>query len=507
MSKAKFALAAFVWLIILAVGAMLYRLWWVPAKDQQQRQAEAEVVAQTSGTSNYKHHVKLGLDGFSGYAILRSDEMASQLRAHGIKLETVDDGADYGKRLAGLADGSLHLAAFPIDALLKASQAKNALPATIIAIIDETRGADALVAYRAKFPNIDSLNSTDTKFVLVGDSPSETLLRVLMHDFKLEQVKTSSIVSVKDSASVLARYRAAAPAGNEVFVTWEPIVSQLLENDQMHVLVDSSRQSGYIVDALVASRDFLVKNETVVRQIVEAYFRALHAYNDPQRLEELVIRDAQAASAPVTAVQAKRLVNGIAWKNTQENLAHFGLRTANVSHVEDMIDRIKRVLTDTGGLSADPTGGDSKRLFFEAILREIQASGFHPGIQPEEIRQAASLVELTDEHWKKLEPVGTISVPPLVFARGQATLSEASHSILDELAEKLSSWPQYYVLVRANVGSRGDMSINRRIADQRVQSVLQYLQSKGVPVAKLKSVPGEILDNMSVSFVFGQLPY
>ena len=190
MSKAKFALASFVWLIILAVGAMLYRLWWVPAKDQQQRQAEAEVVAQTSGTSNYRHQVKLGLDGFSGYAILRSDEMASQLRGHGIKLETIDDGADYGKRLAGLADGSLHLAAFPIDALLKASQAKNALPATIIAIIDETRGADALVAYRAKFPNIDSLNSTDTKFVLVGDSPSETLLRVLMHDFKLEQVTT-----------------------------------------------------------------------------------------------------------------------------------------------------------------------------------------------------------------------------------------------------------------------------------------------------------------------------
>ncbi len=507
MSKAKIALASFVWLVILAVGATLYRMWWVPAKVEQQRQAEAEVIDKTSGTSNYKIHVKIGLDGFSGYAVLRSDEMASQLRGQGIKLEPVDDGADYARRLAALADGSLHLAAFPIDALLKASQESKSLPATIVALIDETRGADALVAYKSKFPNLDALNSVETKFVLIGDSPSETLLRVLMHDFKLEQITNASMSTVKDSASLLAKYRSATPGGNEVFITWEPIVSQLLENDQMHVLVDSSRQSGYIVDALVASRDFLVKNEPVVRQILEAYFRSLHAYRDPASLEQLVMRDAQAGGSAVTKQQAQRLVQGIVWKNTQENFAHFGLRTANVPHIEDIIDRIKRVLTDTGGLPSDPTGSDSKRLFFETVLREIQASGFHPGMAPEEVRHEAKLVELTDEQWKKLEPVGTISVPPLVFARGQATLSEASFSVLDELADKLASWPQYYVLVRANVGSRGDAQLNRRIANERVQSVLQYLQSKNVSAVRLKSVPGDVLDNMSVSFVFGQLPY
>lgn len=507
MSKAKIVLASLVWLLILTIGVMLYRLWWVPSAQKKQQQAQEEVLDATSGTSGYKHHLKLGLDGFSGYAILRSDEMSRQLRTLGIKLDSVDDGADYAKRVAGLMDGTLQLAAFPIDALLKASQQKSVLPATIVAIIDETRGADALVAYKAKYSNLDALNSPETKFVLVGGSPSETLLRVLMHDFKLDQVTARSMVAVTDAKELLKRYRAATPGGSEVFVTWEPLVSQLLENDQMHVLVDSSRQSGYIVDALVASRDFLVKNEPVVRQVLECYFRALYSFSDREKLQELVVRDAALTGSPVTATQAKRLVEGIAWKNTQENFAHFGLRAESLPHVEDLIDRIKRVLMDTGGLQSDPTSGESRRLFFEQSLRELQASGFHPGITPEEVRSEIKLVALTAEQWEHLQPVGTLSVPPLVFFRGQAKLTDASHATLDELVEKLSSWPQYYVLVRGNVGSRGDIEINRGIAHQRVEHVLQYLLSKGIPQERMRAMPGEVLDDMSVSFVFGQVPY
>ncbi len=96
--------------------------------------------------------VKLGLDGFSGYALLRSSELAGQLRSASIKLEPVDDGANYVERMNALADGRLQMAAFPIDALITAAANRKVLPATMIAIIDETRGADALLAYRERFP-------------------------------------------------------------------------------------------------------------------------------------------------------------------------------------------------------------------------------------------------------------------------------------------------------------------------------------------------------------------
>ncbi len=507
MSKAKIFLASVVWLIILSIGVFLYRLWYVPTVAKQQEQQQAEILEQTSGNSNYKHRLAIGLDAFSGYAILRSDALQQQLRSQQIKVDLVDDGADYGQRLDDLSSGKLQMAAFPIDALLKTCQRTGSLPVTIVALIDETRGADALVAYKSKYANVDALNTPGTQFVLVGDSPSETLVRVLMHDFQLDQVKDSSFARVASEKEVLARYKQATPQSSEVFVTWEPMVSELLENDQLHVLIDSSAQSGTIVDALVVSRDYLIKNEPVVRSVLESYFRALYSYGERSQLMELVRRDASDQGAHLTAEQTERLVDGIVWKNTQENLAHFGLRSAAVTHIEDMIDRIKRVLMETGGLAADPTGGDSSKLFNEQALRDLQGAGFHPGVSPESVREDVALPNLTEPQWLKLVPVGTAQVPPLIYARGTARLTESSQAKLDELVENLKSWPNYYVMIRGNASTVGNAEANRTLAQQRAAAALEYLLSKGVPAARFRAMEGELSGQTSVTFVLGQTPY
>ncbi len=344
-----------VWLVILTIAVLLYRLWWKPTSEAKQQQQQQEVIDATSSSHSYQHTIKLGLDAFSGYALLRAPELTSQLRKAKIKLETVDDGANYVERMNALADGRLQMAAFPIDALLSAAATRKILPATVVAIIDETRGADAILAYKERFPNIDSLNRGDTRFILVGGSPSETLFRVLLHDFKLDQVSPKSIVSVASGDEVFKRYRNATPGGNEVFVTWEPYISQMKNNEAMSVLLDTSKQSGYIVDALVVSRDFLIKNEPVVKQVLEEYFRALYNANEKNQLVDIVEADAKATGSPITRAQAMDLVKGIQWKNTQENFAHFGLVPSAVPQVEDMIDRVKRVLMETKAFPSDVT--------------------------------------------------------------------------------------------------------------------------------------------------------
>ncbi len=383
MSKAKIFLACMVWLVVLSIGAVLYRLWYVPTVAKQQEQKQKEVLDATSGESNYSQHIKIGMDGFSGYAILRSLDFNQQLRSHGIKAEPADDGADYDKRLAGLASGELQLAAFPIDALLKASAKAKSMPATIIAVIDESRGADAVVAYKDRYPSVESLNTADTRFVLVAGSPSDTLTRVLINSRFFSNVTPQSIVGVPNEKELVARYRKATAGGNEVFVTWEPVVSDILKNEQMKVVFDSNEQSGYIVDTLVVSRDYLIKNESAVRTVLECYFRTLYTLNNDleagaerrMKLKELVRSDAKDAGTVLEKEQVERLVNGIVWKHTQDNFAHFGLGGV-ATHIEDMIDRVRRVLVDTKGLEADPTQGDSSRLFTQKVLRDLQASDF-----------------------------------------------------------------------------------------------------------------------------------
>jgi ABC-type nitrate/sulfonate/bicarbonate transport system substrate-binding protein len=507
VSKTKIALAAFVWLFVLAVGVGIWKLVLQPAQKAEQAKEEEikekEKIDSTQGTSRYQHELTLGLDAFSGYAVLRSQEFRDQLSGHGIRLSTNDDAADYSKRMDQLESGSIQFAAFPIDALIKVCSERNKLPVTIIALIDETRGADAMVAYKSRFPDVDALNSANTKFVMVGDSPSETLTRVVMKDFDLAKLSANPFRKVDSPEKIMASYQAAAPTTDEVYVTWEPYVSQLLENDAMHVLVDSSKFTGYIVDSFVVSRDYLVKQPQVVEQVLDSYFRSMNAFRDPQKLKRLVLDDAKQTGSKLTEAQADRLLAGIRWKNTLENYAHFGLKEDRVVHIEDMIGRIMSVLVSTKGIERDPTGGQFPKLFFDKALAKLKSDNFLP---EELVRSDGELKELSEEQWTSLTPVGTLIVPELVFARGTARLSEASKQTLDELAKKLLTWPAYYIKVEGNAASGGNEAANLALAKERADAAVDYLKMRGISAARMKSVAGKV-GQSRVAFILGELPY
>ncbi|MCY2975559.1 MAG: phosphate ABC transporter substrate-binding/OmpA family protein [Planctomycetota bacterium] len=507
MSISKIVLVAFVWLALLSVGVGVWKLFVQPEQQARETERKKEQDQQsldaTKGTSRYQYDLACGLDAFSGYAVLRSPDFRDQLARQGIRMEMVDDNADYAKRMDALESGEIQLAAFPVDALLKISAQRNRLPATIIAIIDETRGADGMLAYKQRYPDVDSLNSPDTRFVLVGDSPSETLTRVVMHDFDLSRLSKDPMQRVASADAIIQAYRKATPSTNEVFVTWEPFISQLLENDQLHVLVDSSKFTGYIVDAIVVSRDFLLKEQEVVEKILESYFRSMNAFRDPAQMKELVLADAKLTNTSLTSAQADRLLKGIQWKNTQENYAHFGLRAEKVVHIEDILGRISSVLVSSGGIEKDPTDGQFSRLFFDRPLAKLQSTNFLP---EEVIRQEQQLVELSESQWSTLVPVGTLSVPELVFARGTANLSEVSRTVLDELAEKLRSWPAYYLRVEGNASSSGNIEANLSLAARRAEATVEYLKALGIPAARMKSVSGKA-GQSRVVFTLGELPY
>ncbi len=114
-----------------------------------------------------------------------------------------------------------------------------------------------------------------------------------MQDFDLSRVASGSMERVSSPKELMSVYRQSTPASDKVFVVWEPFVSELLRNDQMHVLVDSSRFTGYIVDTLVVSRDFVLKHEEDLVVILQAYFRALYAYRDAAKMKAWLIADAK----------------------------------------------------------------------------------------------------------------------------------------------------------------------------------------------------------------------
>ena len=515
MSKGKLLAASIVWLLILVIGVVTWKVFFAPAVEVSQAERERQQAEEArqqrdlemrrgGSNSRYRSQVVIALDGFSGYVVLRSDEFADELRNQGIKLQLVDDGANYAERLAALRRGETDLAVFTIDALVKTCAESGQLPATIVALIDETVGADAIVTYRDTFPTVDSLNGPETKFVLTPDSPSETLARVVMSRFRLDALGPDPFVKAESADDVFQRYKAARPVDKLAYVVWEPVVTQMLQNDRMHVLVDSSRFPSAIVDVLVASDDYIAKNRDTVLQVVKTYLHVNYLYQKQDRRIELVIKDAAASGTQLTRDEATRLVEGVWWKNTQENLAHFGIRRGtNLTHLEDMIAGVTQVLLESHSIPSDPADGHPNYLYNDSIMNDL--ADFQPGVDEEMIR-GTEMPALSDDQWGSLVEVGTARTPSLVFARGTARLTERSRSILDELVGALQT-TRYYVIVRGNASQRGNMEANKKLAEERARQVERYLVEHGVDRDRIRAIGVQPSGSTSVSFVLGELPY
>lgn len=515
MSKGKLVAVCLMWLMLIGIGTVTWKLLFQPAREQAKQEAieqaeqaaaeeELKQLASAGSPSRYKHTINFQLDSFSGYAVLRSDTFKSELARLGIRVNLNDDGADYTARLAALKSGEAQMAAFTIDALIKTSSQMGETPATIITLIDETTGADAIVAYKDKFPDMDALNDANAKFILTPDSPSETLARVVMSRFNLEQMGSAPFIESTDASEVFKRYKNSKPGDSVAYVLWEPYVSQVLANPATHVLADSSQFPSTIVDVIVASRDFVLKQPDVVRDVVKAYLTSVYQYRDRQKLLALVMADAKATGSPLTNEQAANLVDGIWWKNTQENLAHMGLLpNKSLPYLEDMIANLTGVLLTTGAIDADPVDGQANYWFYSKVFQQLQ--DFHPGESLESVRDI-QLPALSDAQWGELTSIGTAKVPTLIFPRGTDTLTERSRSILDSLVDDLNS-TRLYVSILGDASTKGNLDQNKKLAERRAQVAQDYLIAKGVNKNRIRAVGSVPSGKTSVTFKLGQLPY
>ena len=206
--------------MIFAVGAVAYRFFVYDTAVKKEAEEKVNTTLITGTQSRYDHRLDLSLDAFSGYAILRSPEFAKELAQKSIKINFTDDKADYGQRLDDLKAGRSQLAVFTIDALLKTCEKAGEMPGSIVAMIDETRGADAIVGYKQKYPDVDSLNDPNLRFVLTPDSPSETLARVVISHFDLPNLPENPFVTADGANEVYDQSRKASQNEPRVYVMW-----------------------------------------------------------------------------------------------------------------------------------------------------------------------------------------------------------------------------------------------------------------------------------------------
>jgi len=73
------------------------------------------------------------------------------------------------------------------------------------------------------------------------------------------------------------------------------------------------------------------------------------------------------------------------------------------------------------------------------------------------------------------------------FETGKAALLPASHALLDEVAKMLKDNPQVEIIsVEGHTDSTGSPDFNRKLSQQRAESVAKYLSGKGVKAARME---------------------
>jgi outer membrane protein OmpA-like peptidoglycan-associated protein/ABC-type nitrate/sulfonate/bicarbonate transport system substrate-binding protein len=459
----------FIALLVAGTVAILgYRFALPHLQDAWQRQ--------TSDAAATRGRIVVGVDSWVGYFPLCSPELARRMRAEGYLLRCEDDGADYPRRMQGLASGALDYAVATADSYLLNGAAVE-YPAAIVAVIDESKGGDAIIARRDRIPDLDALKTRkDARIAFTPASPSEFLLKSVGVHFDLpqwQQPKGPWRVETQGSA---AAAEALSRGDVDVAVLWEPDVSRALRDPALVKLIGSEDLEGLIVDVLLASRR-AVQNPEPLRVLLAQYFETLRYYGE--RPEELRREVAQYAQVP--ADQVESLLRGVAWATLPDNAAlWFGVDAQGGAVSRDALSGTLRsdleILMRIGDFQKNPLPDQDP---YRITNRQFVGALYLPAAQdpvssPDPLRRP--FAALDEAGWARLKPVGTLRIDPVNFARGTATLDDEGRRSLDSIAETLRHYPNYRLLIKGHTATGGDPQANLDLSAQRARAAAEYLE-------------------------------
>jgi len=161
--------------LLVCIPGLYFGKKLIPVLKSKQQQ-------ETSDAKDLKGKIALAIDDWIGYFPISSSRMKKAMRSEGYLLDISNDGGDYPARVKKLRDGALDFAVVTVDSYIL-NAAPVDFPATIVTILDESKGGDAMVAYTNVVSSLDSFKTftaqTMPKIAYTPASPSQHLLKAI----------------------------------------------------------------------------------------------------------------------------------------------------------------------------------------------------------------------------------------------------------------------------------------------------------------------------------------
>jgi outer membrane protein OmpA-like peptidoglycan-associated protein len=424
------------------------------------------------------HTVRWAGDSYAGYAFIKSTEMRKRLARKGIVLNFSDDGGAYAERLKKLNDSEYDFIVLPISSYMEHGY-KYKYPGVIIGAISESRGADAILAFKDfPFTKVNDLNDSEIKIVVTPDSPSEDLVNLTITNFDLDELQGRQDWMIEANGSE-AVYKQAKidkddpTKAKHLYPMWEPDISNAIENLGMKKIWGSDNFRNYIIDVFVFSRKYVNNKDGDVREIIRTYFEVVDYYmaRKEEMFDELrSVTGAKRASVP-------SFMDNIKWYNLQEN-AHlmFGIQgvTSAGAYADEGLVKTIYAWNDVNRLMKKDIKVDNPyEILNKTFIEGLVSRAVTPvGSKIDDVRDFEAL---SKEQWEKLQESGTMRVENITFQSGIGRLDNSGEETVDNVAQKLiHNYPDYRVLVAGHTGY-GEPEANLKLSQERADIVRQQL--------------------------------
>lgn len=455
-----------VFLGVLGIGVYRFAQPWIDAQLQKS----------ATDSANIHGTLRIAVDAWVGYFPLCSPDMAQRMRQSGYLWECVDDEADYGSRFTKLKQNEYDLAVATVDSYLLNGRALD-YPSPIVAVLDESKGGDALVAWGESVPNLETLkNKTPLKVAFTLNSPSHHLLKAVASHFDMPGLRAAAVaVPSEGSGDALQKF---LNKSVDVAVLWEPDVSRALAQEGTVRLLSTADTQGLIVDVLLASRELVRAKPELLELALRNYFKTLlHYRREPEQLRKELITHYK-----VTSAQAEILLQGVEWSSLSDNARYwFGLEPQGRQGLVEAMDSAIAVLVDSGDFQENPLPQrDPFRLINSQALQAIRSEAGLADLASTRVSTDGKVqfAPLDDRQWQVLQPVATLKVRPIVFASGAAELTENGQEQVAMLMRDLQHYPHFRLEVRGHTGLRGDEAANQSLSQKRADEVLKILREQ-----------------------------
>ena len=431
--------------------------------------------------------IKVLGDTFSGYSTLRSTALQDALRKSGITLQYADE-FDQAQRAKALNQGQADLIVTTLDQFLQ-----HKPQGKIVALIDRTVGADAIVLNTSEYPQLKSLIDLEKlvkqkqsqgqrlKIVFAGDTPSEFLATVLDTKFDNFDLADFEVVRVTDASEAWQQMQ--APQSNiALAVLWEPFVTAASKQGNT-ILLSSADAPKVIVDVVVASESLLQSDPQILQEFVENYYRRI----DSSIQNQAILTRQIAADGNLNDSEAAAVVKGIQFFTSVEaqdwmTSESLDKRIGAIAGILALSGRLDEIPPDFQALySADFIKSAASKTAKLIEMIDQDNPELAKRLKGTSVATSNSKAKISEAQVKQGTDIGNVAVRGEVkFATGSAQLTEEGRQTLDKLAADIGEFnpTTIAIKVQGHTSKTGTADFNQKLSRDRASVVVSYLQQQ-----------------------------